>query len=140
MPKLAIRTRTQLQPLEYGHPHSFIQLRITANGPLIPHNFFSLPENANTEPKVLSALALTEVTSSSTRAANFLKVHHRIIPEDLTLCHDIKMITVSILISSSNSRTPLCIAIIRTQIRNHDNDALACYAPGTARRAGRRAR
>ena len=47
------------------------------------------------------------------------------------------MIAVPILIRPSDRGAPLRVAIIRTQVRDHDDDALACGAARAAGGAGR---
>jgi len=49
------------------------------------------------------------------------------------------MVAVSVLVGSTNGRTPLLVAGIWTQIRNHDNDAGASSLARSTGTAGGRA-
>jgi hypothetical protein len=49
------------------------------------------------------------------------------------------MVTIPVFIRTANRRTPFIIAIVRAQIRHHDDNTLPRIAAGAAGRAGRQA-
>jgi hypothetical protein len=66
------------------------------------------------------------VRRGSTRAADLLKVHNLIISKNLTLCHDVEMVAVTIVIGSAYSRALLLISAMRAEVSDHNNDRLVC--------------
>lgn len=112
--------------------------------------------------------ALVIVCRRSTRTRNLRKVHHRIVPENLTQRgtrrHNVEVIGVPVFVGATLSstisnrslieirnhqtenspinRAPLRIAAIRTQVRHHHSDALprrpACSARATRTLPGAR--
>jgi hypothetical protein len=73
-----------------------------------------------------------------TGARHWLEFDNRIVAKDLALGHDVEMIAVSVLVGPSHDRAPLCIAVVRTQVCDHYNDAHPCRFSCSARRAWRR--
>jgi len=63
-------------------------------------------------------------------------IDYRIIPNEIAIAHNVKVGGITILVHSPDRWTPLLVAIVRTKIGDHDNDALA----GTTASATSRAR
>lgn len=77
-----------------------------------------------------STLAAVPIIRRISRAIHTLKVHNHIIPENLSIRIQIKVIPESIIIGTARVRAPLSIAIIRAQVRDHDDNGLACRTAG----------
>lgn len=81
-------------------------------------------------------LAITDtrlpITVGLARTGDRFKVHHHVITKDLILRHNVKVVAVPVLVGGARVGTPLLIAIVRTQVGDHHNDALSGYAAGAA--------
>ena len=67
------------------------------------------------------ALAARQSLQSNSRASNTLKINNRVIPKNLRLGHDVKMIPISIVVGVSLLRAPLSIPIVGAQVGKHNN-------------------
>jgi hypothetical protein len=56
---------------------------------------------------------------------NRFEVDDNIISKYLTLCHDIEMVTISVVVGTANLWTPLLVTVVWAEVGDHDNDALA---------------
>ena len=83
------------------------------------------------------ALARIEVVDSLLRTCDLVELHYRIIAEDLSLGHDVEVKFVPVLVLLAWVRAPLLITIEWAEVCNHDDDALALFASGSASRARR---
>jgi hypothetical protein len=66
------------------------------------------------------------------RTSNGLKVDDGVVAKYLGLRHDIKVVAVPVFIGASNLGTPLLVAIVRAEVRDHDNNAFAANAANAA--------
>lgn len=77
------------------------------------------------------------VRSSLTRAGDRLEINNHIVSKDLALCHDVEVVAVAVLVGTTDCWAPLRISIVRAEVCDHDDDALAsntACATGGARR------
>lgn len=92
----------------------------------------SLPSKSHHTKPISRTLTLRKIARRRRRTRHLFKIHHRIVPKHLAARHNIKMVLISILIRPAHIRTPLRIAIIRTQICDHDDNAVAAVATSAA--------
>lgn len=86
------------------------------------------------------AEALLPVRSGLAWASDRLEINNHVVSKYLALCHNIEVIAVAVLVGASDCWAPLRVSIIRTQVCDHYNDALARNATRAARSARRLSR
>lgn len=70
------------------------------------------------------------IRSRLSGACNRFKVDNNIVAKYLTLCHDIEVIAISVLVGATHFWTPLLVTVVWAEVGDHDDDALASSSTG----------
>jgi hypothetical protein len=87
------------------------------------------------------AHARVPVGNGLARAGDGLKVDDGVVAKHGARGHDVKVVAVPVLVRAARLRAPHLVAVVRTQVGHHDDDALARHAAratAVARRGPRR--
>jgi len=104
------------------------------------HSIYTAEQQAIHLPSTnLSANTLCEVRYGSARASNALECNDSIIPKDLVLRQEVEVVRVAVIVRSADFGAPLLVAVVRAEIRDHDDYRLAGIATSAAGRTRRSA-